>query len=94
MKMNRPYTICHILSALDGKITGPFMGTESNRKTAETYGKIRMTYHAQAWLYGTTTTKEFTGYKIPAISGSTVTVPEGDHIAVENANLYYVSVDT
>lgn len=23
--MNRPYTFCHILSALDGKITGPFM---------------------------------------------------------------------
>lgn len=22
--MNRPYTFCHILSALDGKITGPY----------------------------------------------------------------------
>lgn len=27
--MERPYTICHILSALDGKITGAFMGTEA-----------------------------------------------------------------
>lgn len=25
--MERPYVICHILSSLDGKITGPFMGT-------------------------------------------------------------------
>ncbi len=25
--MKRPYVICHILSSLDGKITGPFMGT-------------------------------------------------------------------
>lgn len=24
--MNRPYIVCHILSALDGKITGAFMG--------------------------------------------------------------------
>ena len=24
--MERPYVICHILSSLDGKITGPFMG--------------------------------------------------------------------
>ena len=27
--MERPYTICHILSALDGKIIGSFMGTKS-----------------------------------------------------------------
>lgn len=25
--MKRPYVICHILSSLDGKITGSFMGT-------------------------------------------------------------------
>ncbi len=25
--MNRPYIICHILSALDGKIAGDFMST-------------------------------------------------------------------
>ncbi len=23
--MNRPYIVCHMLTALDGKITGPFM---------------------------------------------------------------------
>ena len=27
--MERPYVICHILSSLDGKITGPFIGTEA-----------------------------------------------------------------
>ena len=27
--MKRPYVICHILSSLDGKINGPFMGTQS-----------------------------------------------------------------
>nr|WP_275955323.1 hypothetical protein [Mediterraneibacter glycyrrhizinilyticus] len=27
--MKRPYVICHILSSLDGKINGPFMGTET-----------------------------------------------------------------
>ena len=25
--MKKPYVICHILSSLDGKINGPFMGT-------------------------------------------------------------------
>lgn len=26
--MNRPYIVCHMMTALDGKITGPFMNTE------------------------------------------------------------------
>ncbi len=30
-RMERPYVICHILSSLDGKIAGPFMGTETVR---------------------------------------------------------------
>lgn len=25
--MTRPYTICHLLCSLDGKISGPFMGS-------------------------------------------------------------------
>lgn len=29
--MDRPYIVCHILSALDGKISGAFMGTEAAR---------------------------------------------------------------
>ena len=27
--MNVPYTVCHILSALDGRISGAFMGLDS-----------------------------------------------------------------
>lgn len=27
-KMDRPYTICHMVSSLNGKIAGPFMETE------------------------------------------------------------------
>ena len=33
--MKRPYTICHILSALDGKINGDFMNTASVQKAGE-----------------------------------------------------------
>lgn len=35
--MERPYIICHILSALDGKITGAFMGTEAAGTVGEEY---------------------------------------------------------
>lgn len=39
--MNRPYIICHILSALDGKIAGAFMSTAANRKASEEYGTYK-----------------------------------------------------
>lgn len=91
--MNRPYIICHILSALDGKITGEFMGMESARSVSEEYGRIRTEYQADAWLYGTVTTKEFTGWRKPELDFG-AEVPAGDFVAEAQADLYYVSVDT
>lgn len=63
--MGRPYMICHILSALDGKIAGTFMGTEAAQSTGEEYARIRSAYQAEAWVNGTTTTKEFTHDRKP-----------------------------
>lgn len=90
--MGRPYVICHILSSLDGKITGPFMRTEVVGDLGAEYGKYRAKMNADAWLYGTTTTKEFTGFRSPALE-ETCEVPEGDFVADNRAELYYISVD-
>lgn len=90
--MERPYVICHILSSLDGKITGPFMGTDSVRALGVEYGKYRTEMKADAWLYGATTTKEFTGFRRPVLE-NTGEVPEGDFVADGGAELYYISVD-
>ena len=60
--MKRPYVICHILSSLDGKINGPFMGTEAAAGLSQEYGTLRSQMKGDAWLYGTTTTKEVTGF--------------------------------
>ena len=92
--MNRPYIICHILSALDGKITGPFMATDAAKAVSEEYGRIRAEYKAEAWLYGTVTTKEFTAYRKPELDAGIMEIPDGDFVADGNAPLYYVSVDT
>lgn len=91
--MERPYIICHILSALDGKITGAFMGTKTAQTVSEEYARIRSEYQADAWLYGTVTTKEFTQGIKPELDPTTE-VPDGDFIAVSNAPLHYVSIDT
>lgn len=91
--MERPKTTIHILSALDGKITGPFLGMPWVRESSEAYGRIRAAYQADAWLYGTTTTKEFTGFSRPELDNQIVSFPMEDFIAENNAPLYYVSVD-
>lgn len=84
--MNRPYIICHILSELDGKITGEFMRTENARSVSEEYGRIRAEYQADAWLYGTITTKEFTGWQKPEPDFG-AEVPDGDFVAEAQADL-------
>lgn len=91
--MDRPYIICHILSALDGKIAGAFMGTDAAQTVGKEYARIRSEYQADAWLYGTVTTKEFTQGRAPELD-LTAEVPDGDFIATNNASLYYVSIDT
>lgn len=59
--MKRPYVICHILSSLDGKINGPFMGTEAAAGLSQEYGysakpdergclAVRNNYHKR--IYG------------------------------------------
>ena len=90
--MERPYVICHILSSLDGKINGSFMKTESVSTLGAEYGKCRTQMNADAWLYGTTTTKEFTGFRSPVLEEVSVS-PEGDFVADDQAELYYISVD-
>ena len=90
--MERPYVICHILSSLDGKINGSFMGTEAVGELSAEYGNCRTKMNADAWLYGTTTTKEFTGFRKPILENVSE-VPDGDYIADNRADLYYISVD-
>lgn len=90
--MKRPYVVCHILSALDGKIAGPFMGLPAVRAASGEYARIRREYQADAWLYGTVTTKEFTDFRKPALEEGAAPL-EGDFVARKDAPLYYVSVD-
>lgn len=69
------------------------METESTAELAGKYAALRSELAAGAWMYGTTTTKEFTSFVRPVLA-EVSSVPEGDFVADENADLYYVSVDT
>lgn len=90
--MNRPYVICHILSSLDGKINGPFMAAEITRTLSGAYGQIRQEMDADAWLYGTTTVKEFLNFREPVFD-ECIDVPEGDVVAGDETKPYFVALD-
>lgn len=92
--MNRPYIVCHMMTALDGKITGPYMKTLAVRGAADEYERVNAEYKSQGWLCGRVTTDEnFTFYRKPALDENAATVPEGDHVALADARMHYVSVD-
>lgn len=90
--MNRPYVICHILSSLDGKINGSFMAAEATRALSGEYGRIRREMDTDAWLYGTTTVKEFLSFKEPVLEEN-VDAPKGDFVAGDETKPYFVALD-
>lgn len=95
MEKRLPKIICHMLTAVDGKITGPFMETDAATALNEEYERTNDTYFPQAWLCGRVTTDEnFTFYRKPSLDGDAPDVAEGDFVAVKNAPMYYISVDT
>lgn len=94
MEKNLPRMICHMMTALDGKITGPFMSSPSTEPVSEEYERTNETYYPDAWLCGRVTTDEnFTFYHKPELDENAPAVPDGDFVAEGKAPMYYVSVD-
>ncbi len=90
--MNRPYVICHILSSLDGKDQRALYGSGGNRNAERRIRKHPPRMNADAWLYGTTTVKEFLNFREPMLAESAC-VPEGDFVAGDETKPYFVALD-
>lgn len=98
MKMNRPYIFCHMMTSVDGKIMGSYMGTTEGNKASGVFYNIAFGknpyYKHQGWLSGRVTTDDnFTNYRKPELDENAPTVPEGDFVAESHTDKYYVSVD-
>lgn len=96
--MSRPYIFCHMLTSLDGKITGGYMETAEGKAGGKVYDDIVFGSHPfykhQGWLSGRVTTDDnFTFYAEPELDENAPPVPEGDFAAASRAAPYYVSVD-
>jgi|GEM_PF-2179859 len=48
--MDRPYIICHMVTSLDGKVTGNFLGKDVHSGLIEDYYRIHREYGADGFL--------------------------------------------
>lgn len=94
--MKRPYIICHMVTSIDGKVTGKFLETEAGVKAAEHYYQIHRGFGADAFACGRLTMESsFTGGWYPDLSKyEGQKVERKDYIAVYNAEFYAVAFDT
>ncbi|WP_206811526.1 dihydrofolate reductase family protein [Paradesulfitobacterium ferrireducens] len=53
--MDRPYIICNMVTSLDGKVTGDFLGRDAHSGLIEEYYRIHREYGADGFLCGRVT---------------------------------------
>lgn len=90
--MNRPYTICHIFSALDGAITGSFMSMPQTAAARMQYGNLRSVFNSNAILYGTTTMLDFCDGIVQELPES-APIERTDYISPDAKDRFVVAID-
>ncbi|WP_319402915.1 RibD family protein [uncultured Anaeromusa sp.] len=93
--MEKPYIICHMVTSLDGKVTGDFLGDRQYGSLIESYYRIHRQYEANGFLCGRVTMEE--SFPQPAHVQATtydneMPVSKEDHVA-KQAPFYAVSID-
>ena len=90
--MQKPYIILHMMTSLDGKITGDFLNYSD--ALGEDYYRINREYKADAFCCGRITMEgSFTQGKQPDLSPfANAKVDRVDHVAIK-ADYYAVSID-
>lgn len=67
--MNRPYIICHMVTSLDGKVTGNFLSAPACESACEIYYDINRSLQADGFICGRVTMEgSFTGGYYPDLS--------------------------
>ena len=92
--MNRPYIICHMVTSLDGKVTGKFLSTPKCEKATAVYYQINRDYAADAYACGRITMEgSFTGGWYPDLSAYTPVQNPMDYLVDDLAGFYAVAFD-
>ena len=96
-KKKRPFVVCHMVSALDGRIDGDYFGMRELRPILDASNQIRGQLNCDALLYGATTMAETyaAGYiDLDLLSDTGEIYPRTDSIAPSEVRSYYVVIDT
>ncbi|MDR3565268.1 MAG: RibD family protein [Negativicutes bacterium] len=91
--MDRPYIICHMVTSLDGKVTGDFLGNNQYSGLIEAYYRIHREYGADGFLCGRVTMEG--SFPQPPVFSAAYDGPliaRNDYIA-EKAAFYAVAID-
>lgn len=91
--MDRPYIICHMVTSLDGKVTGDFLGKSAYSGLIEDYYRIHREYGADGFLCGRVTMESsFPQPPAPTAVYDGPPIVREDYIA-ESAAFYAVAID-
>ena len=90
---SRPYVICHMVTSIDGKVTGQFLSSDAAKAAEEEY-RINRKLKGEAFACGRITMEgSFTrGYRPDLSAFEGAELPEGDFIARQHG-YYAVSFD-
>ncbi|MCZ1268886.1 RibD family protein [Paenibacillus tundrae] len=93
--MDRPYTICHMLSSIDGKIIGDFLEDDRSTYFIKEYERIHDRYECNAWMCGRVTMQEHFAHEYipPPNQEKQSPIPRTDYVAQQDIGTYAIAVD-
>ena len=92
--MNRPYIICHMVTSLDGKVTGKFLYSPECESATDFYYQINRDYQADGFACGRVTMEgSFTGGWYPDLSEFEPAYSPMDYLVDESTGFYAVAFD-
>ena len=92
--MERPYIICHMVTSIDGKVTGNFLYQDRCQRATEIYYEINRRLKSNGFICGRVTMEgSFTGGWYPELSNYEE-MPKIDYIPKELPGFYAIAFDT
>lgn len=92
--MNRPYIICHMVTSVDGKVTGEFLSKSQCAEACEIYYEINRKLRCNGFICGRVTMEgSFTDGYFPDLSGYEPIKSKEDFIPQNLSSFYAVTFD-
>lgn len=92
--MNRPYIICHMVTSLDGKVTGKFLYQPQCEKATDLYYQINRDHKADGFACGRVTMEgSFTGGWYPDLSEFEPSYSPMDYLVDDIGEFFAVAFD-